>query len=351
MKYYHLQDRFYGNLSNFKTYLQIQPDEQPGALTKAWKDQREQEKKQEAMRQAEEEAKKPQEPSDDIMQNIWHHPDLNENQRKGLEIVYQNISFAKTLSFFRESKDARSLFMINDKVFIFYALVDFFDKEFSFLFNMNIVEYNVFLDKLGRKVDVKNTMKDVHNRFNDVYRRIKEYLQILIEIKKKHESGVKPESPEMEHMNHQRETIFKSIDFDGRKIVPDLMKMFQYIIDDYQKTKKVVLNPESEIEFDPRSSKGKFCNRKKIITAFILGYQYLAALDFLMTNGDLVPHSVDIKKPVFINIDFGNHAEKTDALETSAAPENDTASAAEDQQAPKTSPEPDEDIDIEDIVG
>lgn len=345
-KYYHLRERFDGRDLSFKAFLQIQAEDLPGALTKAWKDQREQEKKQEALRQAEAEKNKPEEPTDDIMYNIWNHPDLNENQRKGLEIIYQNVSFQRTLAFFKDSKDARALFEINDKVFVFYTLVDFFDKEFSFLFSSGIVEYNVFLDKLGRKMDLKNSLKDIHFKFNDIYRRIKEYLQLLIEMHKKHESGVKPDSPEMQHYQHQRETIFQSIDFDARKIVPDLLKLFQYAIEDYQKTKKVLLNPETEIEFDPRTTKGRMCNKRKVITAFLLGMQYLAGLDFLMTNGDLTPHSVDIVRPVFVNVKQAPKPASPEPAKPEAAAPGNSPEKSDPIEGP-----PAEGMDIDDLLG
>jgi hypothetical protein len=306
--YYHKEQKVaLGKKSSIKEFLGSDESNHIGHYTNLWREQAEQEKKKQEReaRQAAEQENQPYDTAyENALENIEQTENIAEETRKGLKLIYYNLDFPKTLNFFIESKDARSLFQINDKIFIIYTLIDFFEREFSFLFATNIVEYNIYFDRLKRKIDSKDTLKRIHYKFNDIYRRIKEYLKLLVEWKKLIDRGesIEKGSRELDYVRHQRDTIFKSANYETRKIVDDLNKMFLFIVNDCNKGKQVIANPEEILDLGHKSGANKICHKKTVVQAFTGAYEFLSAFLFLLTSADLIPNELMLKKNQFLKL-------------------------------------------------
>lgn len=299
ISYYYKKYKNVHKGSNVREFLEFDEKDVLGYYTHAWKEEEKYRLKKATIEAAIKSNKERPVYSEDVMKNIDEVPDVPNFARKGLKLIYDNHDFRKALSFYKGSKDARKLFQLVDKVFLMYSLIDFFEKEFSFLFVSDKVQFDMFTDKMGRKIDTKNTIKRIHYKFNDIYRKIKEYLKLLVDYNRVVDKAVG--SKEIKRIEHQRESLYRTMNQEARKIVEDLLKMFQYVVRDSTSEKKVVINPNYKLDFR-KSTEHNVCNHINVMDAFVFALEFLSGFYHILRFGDLTPDTVFIDKPIFLNL-------------------------------------------------
>lgn len=300
--------------ADMEQFLELEKKDVIGYYTHIWKEEKKLKQKKAEAAKEEEKKQEISEYSEDILENIYEIPNLSDSTRAGLKQIYDNLDFEKVIGFYKESQDARKYFKLTDKVFLTYSLIDFFEKEFSFLFISDIVQYNVFSDDLGRKIEAKKTIKYIHYKFNGIYRKIKEYLKLLVDYSRV-DSNVKESHGLIRHIDNQRNTLLVAISSETEKIVGDLLKMFQYIVKDGSDKTKVIVNPNDILEFG-KNIKYNICSNISIMEAFILGTEFLSAFRFLLLHGDLTTDTLFLEKHIFLNIKVPSDDDETDDSET-----------------------------------
>lgn len=287
------------SMSEFMNYSE---EDRFGYYSKMWiaDYEKEQERKErQRLQHREEEKRVDQETqSQNVLDNISEIDGIPESAKKGLQIIYHNVNFQRMLKFFHDTKDRRKLFQPNDKIFIIFSLLDFFEKEFSFIYTKNYIQFNTTVTRSGRKLDIKKSMQDLYYKFNEVYRKINQYVDVLVEISR-HENGSMDYAKSNSKLPQQREEIFKSIVYELRQILPKLMKYSEILLSDYQKQKEIWVAPDEILEFG-KSSSVRLCHKRKAVSAVNYHYRYLSAFYFLLTSGDLIPSSSTLKRKVYI---------------------------------------------------
>ncbi|MGL4676197.1 MAG: hypothetical protein ACRCWI_00840 [Brevinema sp.] len=95
---------------------------------------------------------------------------------KGATFILNHIDFLQYLEKFRESKDLRALFSPQDKIFYTYAIMDFFDKEFSLVWNE--IGFYIIPSDTGR-FDPKKEIRALENKLNQFDELVNDYLRIV----------------------------------------------------------------------------------------------------------------------------------------------------------------------------
>ncbi len=103
----------------------------------------------------------------------------SESIERGINYILTNVDFANYFKTFKGRKDLRALFTEEDQVFYTYALVDYFDKEFSFLWGGDLIPMHVIPDDVLGRFDAKKELKLIHNKINQFYELVNEYLRNL----------------------------------------------------------------------------------------------------------------------------------------------------------------------------
>ncbi|MCX7820500.1 MAG: hypothetical protein N2258_02360 [Brevinematales bacterium] len=232
--------------------------------------------------------------------------DLSGNVADGIKFILANISPEQSMKKFVESKDNRALFNIKDKIFYTYLIVDFFDKEFSFVFTSNRVEFGiVFID--GNRIDVRKELSNIYYRFNNLLEKIDDYLKLLRELKKVEEDSFmsfQEKNSRLNQISIQRSQLSRVIRKDAKNLFEEFTNKLLYIISDYQGENKILQNPDSLIEFDLQLDGERFSNGKKVIEIIESAYKYSSAASFLFSEADLGGLGIFLEKPIYLNFDL-----------------------------------------------
>ncbi len=232
--------------------------------------------------------------------------DLSENVASGINLILSNISPEQNMKKFIESKDNRALFNIRDKVFYTYLILDFFDKEFSFIFTSNRVEFGIVFVE-GNRIDVRKELSNIYYRVNNLLEKIEDYLKLLKELKKVEEDGFmsfQEKNSRLNQISIQRSQISRMIRRDAKNLFEEFSNKLLYIISDYHGENKILQNPDRIIEFDLQLDGERFSNGKKVIEIIENAYRYASAASFLFAEADLGGLGIFLEKPIYLNFDL-----------------------------------------------
>ncbi len=300
-KLFVLVDFYYRNRSklneSLRDFLGFGEKDSMGYYTFIWKQELEKIMKEEEKKSKEEKEKREE-------ANLIE--DLSLNVKEGLEFLLANIKPEENLRKFSENKDVRALFNVKDKIFYTYLILDYFDKEFSFIFTSNRVEFGViFID--GNRIDVKKDFSNIYYRINNVFEKIDDYLKIIKELKKIEEDNFMPFQEKSSRMNQcsiQRSQLSRLIRKEAKSIFEEFENKLLFIISDYRGENKILQNPENVIEFDLQLDGERFSNGKRVIDILEVAYKYSSAVSFLFSQADLGGLGIFVEKPIYLNFDL-----------------------------------------------
>ncbi len=226
--------------------------------------------------------------------------------KKGLEMIENNIKLRNILANFSDQHDIRSLFPVRDRVFITLCIVDYFDKEFSFIINSNKVGLNIaFVD--GKRSDLKRELMDTYYKINLIMERVNEYLKVVREIKKlENDSFVsfQERTTRSNQYSLQRSQISRTMRKDARELFEEFSKKLLIILGDYQGGRKIIENPDETLQFDTKIDGTRYADGKKIIELIGDAYNFSCAALFLLTQGDLSSFGLIMEKSMYLHMDL-----------------------------------------------
>lgn len=314
--YYYKDEIASGKKIAFRDFLGIEESDAIGFLSKSWQEEEEKEKqkkeeeekrrRQDEERIAREKAEQGENGpvSDEEVQELMTR--LPEAVQNGMIMIRQNVNFRDILQYYYDKKDSRMVFPMNDKVFLSYSLIEFFDKEFSFLFVSSGVQYNIFSDQ-GMRRDTRSVLKDLYFHIDDIiYKRLNEYIKILVEIRKVNTNTYmlpKEQYNRIQQLSIQRGQISRNIRVQCGQLIEDFVKQLQIIIEDYEGEKRIVQNPEETVTFDVRILGQRMSQNQKIINVFRNAFFFSSALRYLILSGELGGSAPTLNNPVFLRIE------------------------------------------------
>lgn len=122
------------------------------------------------------------------------YPD--QNIEKGVLLITKYIDFSALYNQFKENKDIRGLFGAKEKLFYTYALVDFFDKEFSLIWND--INFYVDLDGGQGRFDPKKEIKGLNSKLTQFDEMVTEYLRV---VRNQTSTGIQGEQEKERQLN------------------------------------------------------------------------------------------------------------------------------------------------------
>ncbi len=314
--FYFKDEIFHGKKIKYRDFINIVPEDMIGFYTKLWAEEEvkeklklEQEERQKALEEQEklkQEKEKGDMPPLSEAEKIAQLKNLPDSVGNGIRIIEENLNFKEILSFYHYSKDPREIMPINDKVFLTFSIMEFFDKEFSFLFVTSSVQFNIISDK-GQRIDIRNNLKDIYFHTDDIYKSINEYIKILHEIRKNNTNTymlAKEQYTKLQQLSLQRSQLSKLIRRQSGQLFENFKNQFKIIVDDYNYDRRIIQNPEDIQSFDTRILGKKISHRQRIIEVFNNGFSVASALHYLVNEGELSGISIEIKQPVFLKFEI-----------------------------------------------
>lgn len=306
---------------SFLQFIGFINDDHVGYLTRMWDEREEYERKRkqlaEVIQGKVDSATKVKEQN--TKNNIELSEGLTDAIRDGLNFLYDHLDFYRALEKGRSNpSDDYVYFHLRDKVFVINTVVDFFDKEYSFLFLSNRVTYNVFFDGTGRKVDVKNSLRDLYYKINLIYQRVREYLAAVRQLK----NMLNTERPtqvelsiEYKNIITQKTNMMRTIHQTTTKIFSQFEKIIFYILSDARGQKMVLQNPDEEVRIGTKVADVNLFKGMRFIDVFQSAYNYTSAFNYLLNEGELDMVSLNVDEPYYLHLVNTAEIEQKIALE------------------------------------
>lgn len=285
----------------FKDYIQINDTDLVGYYSTKWREEMEfvaqKERLREDLRGEKPETEEPEEMTPEAVADAA--------LKTGLELLRKYINFENALSVYRTKKDLRALFSLNDKVFLSYVLIDFFDREYSFLITSNKVGFNVNFN-YGNRIDIKKDLMDTYYKINTmVYERVNEYLKVIREICKINNDGYMNMDERTVRLNQcsvQRSQISRTLRKEARELFERFTKALLMVVSDYEGNKLLLQNSEDTLIFDKKIDGERLLNGQKVIDAIREAYYFAYLIHFLLVQGDMGGYSVVVEKSIYLPI-------------------------------------------------
>jgi hypothetical protein len=226
--------------------------------------------------------------------------------KKGLQIIENNIRLKNILSNFNDIHDIRSLFPIRDRVFITLCLIEFFDREFSFIFNSNKVGLNIAFVE-SKRIDMKRDLLSTYYKINHIIEKVTEYLRIIKEIKKLENDsfvGFQERTTRSNQYSLQRSQVSRMMRKEAREFFEEFSKKFLMVICDYQGEGKIIENPDEVLAFDKKIDGSRYADGKKVTEMIEDAYNFCCSSYFLLAEGDLSSAGLILEKNTYLHMDL-----------------------------------------------
>lgn len=307
LEYFYKDEQSRGYRHRFAEFIGFSDNDRIGYYSQQWKEQEEAERKKRELEeaQAQEQKKAEQSASGDIMDNIDMIEGVPEAAREGLRLIYKYLSFDEAVAYIQEEIDKKQLFRMEDKVFLMHSVLDFFDKQYSFLFATNLVQYNMFMDGGGKRVDLKSTFRDLYYKINSIYQRTREYVEYLAEYRKYSRATnmlISKNDPEVQRIQRNMVRVQRLIHGETKQLMEKFSQLLFVLISDIKSHNKILNNGDELVHLDHRlNTKGMFTD-KTIAQVLEMAYYTSSAIQYLLSDGDLLCDSLELHHPTFINI-------------------------------------------------
>ncbi len=309
IEYFYKEEQSKGYKHRFSEFIGFSDQDRIGYYAKQWAEQEEAARKKKELEEAmaEEEQKKQDklDSSADVMDNIDLMEGVPEPVREGLRLIYNYLSFEEAIVAVQEEIDKRQLFTMDDKVFLMHTVLDFFDKSFSFIFATNLVQYNMFMDGGGKRVDLRSTLRDLYYKINSIYQRTREYVDYLAEFRKYSRNTnmlITRNDPEVQRIQRNMVRLQRLIHTETKQLMEKFSKVLFVLVTDMNSHNKILNNQDDQLHIDRRlNTKGMFTD-KNIGDGIKMAYYISTAIHFLLSEGDLLCDSLELKRPTYLKV-------------------------------------------------
>ncbi len=304
--FYYKDELFIGRKMSYSEFVGITEVDNLGYYTKLWEEEeaREKQKKEqkEKIKVQEKEEEKTGEKEEKDVEIEEEMKNLTDEVAMGIGLIRDKVNFQDIIQYYEEIKDPRMSLPVQDKAFLTGTLLEFFDKEFSFLFIASNVQFNIFFDR-GQRKDIKSALKDLYFHIDDVYKRLYEYVRVLSGMEKvKDDSFIhsKEKFSKLQQLSFQRSMISRAVRTQTQNIIGDFQKNLQIVLEDYKKEKHYIQNPDEILNFDTRVAGKKVYHKETVVEIFKKAYAFSSAIYFLLHDGELGGAYVTLKNPVYL---------------------------------------------------
>ncbi len=301
--YYYKDMRYLGKFQSFKEFLNFNETDEIGYYTRRWAEEDEQERRRreelERQKALEEQMAKE---MDEALSNSDGLEGLPEPVRLGMRIIREALNFREVMESFKSLRDPRSLLPLEDKAFLATTLLEFFDKNYSFLFISNQIQFNIFFDA-GSRRDYRSVFKDLYFHIDDIYKAFNEYVRNYVELQKidttlpgtSKERYIKRQQLELARSQGSRQIRQKV-----QSLLHDFALNLKIILEDYEKDRKILHNPDEIITLENRIFSRKIAAKTSVISMFAQAYYVASTIDFLISEGEVGGYTLELKNPLLL---------------------------------------------------
>ena len=177
------------------------------------------------------------------------------------------------------------MFEPNEKMLILYVLLNEFEHHYAFLLTTSQLKLTSRLEN-GVRTDIRSEFDEEFMSYNSIINYQNEYIELLQDLTTtKIELQNNPIQLQIKTsaINVKRVTVLNEIKSTAASFFLSFSKTLQKLINDYKnEDKKLLQNPEEQLDFQLSRSKNRF-DKLPAIKAIAAAYTFSAALHYYMT--------------------------------------------------------------------
>ncbi|MCS7204363.1 MAG: hypothetical protein NZ853_01550 [Leptospiraceae bacterium] len=202
-----------------------------------------------------------------------------------------------------DPKDEFKLIPINDKIFLSFLFLNFFDEEFGFVLLTNKIQIQPYW-KEGVKINLKEEMSNLYESYRIIERSFRKYFNDFIAyLEVKNDPYVNKNTIDYRKRLdfHTKKRIQSAIE--THKVMSNyIKKSTQILLTLYKDTKEkqqVITNPDDVLQLEHTDKKEKLMNNKKVRDVIRDAYATAYTLTYKMEQGELYVGEVELPPEEF----------------------------------------------------
>lgn len=208
---------------------------------------------------------------------------------RGLRFIDDAITRYEEDYLARDDKSVFNVMLKVDKLYKTAILLDSFDREYSFILTTGKIIFNIDYQE-QRKIDVKEEMNRSYLLLSEARHEVDDYLEAIDEIHKTEENlrlTLHQKTGIVTTLQKKRSVLSKNARSKVAEAMDATHDILSTVIKDYNGQRRLLQNPEDQLDFTKDLEYGKKLHGKKIIEAIVEAFLFSSAFHFMLTYGVL----------------------------------------------------------------
>jgi hypothetical protein len=216
---------------------------------------------------------------------------------RGFRFIDEAIERFEKIYLPEEEKNLYRFMDKNDKLYRTAILLESFDREYSFILTTGKISFNIdYLEQ--RKIDAKEDMNHAYLILSEARHEVKDYLDTIGEIYKT-ERDIRltnyQKSEMLSSLQKKRSFLSKSSRNKVAEVMDSIHSILSTVINDYNGPRRLLQNPDDQLDFTENLGTAKKLHGRKIIEAMVEAFLFASAFHFLLTYGELAGSGLTIE--------------------------------------------------------
>ena len=216
---------------------------------------------------------------------------------RGFRFIDDAINRFEQNSLTRDEKNVYNHMLNVDKLYRTAILLESFDREYSFILTTGKIAFNIDYQE-QRKIDVKEEMNRSYLLLSEARHEVEDYLETMDEIHKTEENlRLTPyqKTGIVSALQKKRSVLSKSARNKVAEAMDATHDILSTVINDYNGQRRLLQNPDDQLDFTKDLDYGKKLHGRKIIEAIVEAFLFSSAFHFLLTYGELSGSGLNIE--------------------------------------------------------
>ncbi len=291
-----LKRNLYPGQPELENFLNITKEDKIGFLTEEMQNEVKQEKQKQKI--FEETINKREEEEKDIYQS-----QLDDDVKEGMQIM-RKIPTKKEETSSTTTHTPLSYLSEENKMYHTSIYFNEIQNEYAFLLISNKIKFSLDYHA-GKKTDIKEKLSDLYTSLDKISELITEFNRYTKEYREAENSQftMTQKSKMMHRISLNKSRYNNKIREKLGSLTITIQTSLKTIIDDYNGEKHLLQNPDDKMEFQLATDQDKKLAGVKIIDCFKKFYNFLAALQFRLIDGDLAGYNSELEQKLFFDVD------------------------------------------------
>lgn len=206
---------------------------------------------------------------------------------RGMHLVEKAINTFNETHRFHDSP--LQVLSVDDKMYQTAILLEFFDREYSFILTSSRVCFNIDYRE-QRKVDVREELGQQYSELNEVLHGVQEYLDLIGELKET-ESNLRLTSYQrhqlLQGLGRKQASVNRKTRARTAELLNSIQSTLSSVIMDYNEHNLLLANPDEVLSFDESYDRETCLSGKRVIEAVVEVFLFTSAFHFLLWQGGL----------------------------------------------------------------